>query len=594
MTSVRSLAVAAAAVVAMMGCTSIQNINDTMKRGEDTAAEASQITAEMQRQRPTQRRDTVVFSDEPIVSLKPLRVAPKKAAADGLNCNVTFAPAVPVDILEFGQTITKLCGIPVRVTPDALAAVSGQFAFSAGNPNAAAGGQVGSPIAAPTVGQPLPPLPAMPGATGSPGALAGRMPGASLAATANLISNIKWSDKPAEGLLDVVTSRLGLSWRREAGAVSIFYLDTKTFSVYAIPSQTDMTSVVQSGTTAAAGVQGASGGPGGTSSGGGISGTSGSTQSTSVTNKSSITADIVANISSMLTPNVGRMTRPVNGGGAGGGGFSTGTITVTDTPEVLARIENYLQGENKNITKQVLLNVKVLSVTLSDKESLGIDWTLVYKSLNGNYGFALKNLFQADSAAVNGAVSILDTATGRAGQFAGSSLIVQALSQQGRVSTITSPSVTTLNLQPVPVQVARQTSYLASVQTTNTAQVGSTTALTPGTVTTGFNMNLLPYVMPDNNLLLQYSINLSALQRLRSVTSGGSTIEIPEVDNRIFSQKVRLKSGETLVLSGFEQSIDNGNKQGVGNPNNILLGGGMGTDNRRDVIVVLITPVVMD
>lgn len=146
----------------------------------------------------------------------------------------------------------------------------------------------------------------------------------------------------------------------------------------------------------------------------------------------------------------------------------------------------------------------------------------------------------------------------------------------------------------MPVQVARQTSYLASVQTTNTAQVGSTTALTPGTVTTGFNMNLLPYVMPDNNLLLQYSINLSALQRLRSVTSGGSTIEIPEVDNRIFSQKVRLKSGETLVLSGFEQSIDNGNKQGVGNPNNILLGGGMGTDNRRDVIVVLITPVVMD
>ncbi|MCM3609251.1 PilN family type IVB pilus formation outer membrane protein [Cupriavidus pauculus] len=593
MNSIRFL-VASAAAVAMVGCTSIQNINDTMKRGEDTAAEASQITAEMQRQRPVQRRDTVVFSDEPIVSLKPLRMAPRKSAAEGLNCTVSFAPAMPVDILEFGQTITKLCGIPVRVTPDALAAVSGQFAFSTGNQNAVAGGQVGPAIAAPTVGQPLPPLPAMPGATGSPGALAGRMPGASLAATANLISNIKWNDKPVEGLLDVVTSRLGLSWRREAGAVSIFYLDTKTFSVYAIPSQTDMTSVVQSGTTAAAGVQGASGGPGGgASSGGGISGTSGSTQSTSVTNKSSITADIVANISSMLTPNVGRMTRPVNSG-AGGGGFSTGTITVTDTPEVLARIENYLQGENKNITKQVLLNVKVLSVTLSDKESLGIDWTLVYKSLNGNYGFALKNLFQADSAAVNGAVSILDTATGRAGQFAGSSLIVQALSQQGRVSTITSPSVTTLNLQPVPVQVARQTSYLASVQTTNTAQVGSTTALTPGTVTTGFNMNLLPYVMPDNNLLLQYSINLSALQRLRSVTSGGSTIEIPEVDNRIFSQKVRLKSGETLVLSGFEQSIDNGNKQGVGNPNNILLGGGMGTDNRRDVIVVLITPVVMD
>ncbi|KAG0189380.1 hypothetical protein DFQ28_003506 [Apophysomyces sp. BC1034] len=567
---------------------SIQNINDTMKRGEDTAAQAAEIAADMQRQRAAQQRETVVFSEEPIVSLKPLRVARPKGPADTLNCNITFAPAMPMDILEFGQTITKLCGISVRVTPDALAAVNGQFAFSmSGNQ----GATPTSAAAVPAVGQQLPPLPALPGATGAMGA---RASGVSLAAAANLISNIKWNDKPVDDLLDVVTSRLGLSWRKEGGAVSVFYLDTKTFSVFAIPSQTDMNSVVQSGTMAAAGVQGASGGPGGTGGGGGISGTSGSTQTTSVTNKSSITADIVANISSMLTPNVGRMTRPASGGAAASGGFSTGTITVTDTPEVLARIETYLQGENKNITKQVLLNVKVLSVTLSDKDSLGIDWTLVYKSLNGNYEFGLKNLFQADSAAVNGAVSILDTATGRAGQFAGSSLIVQALSQQGRVSTITSPSVTTLNLQPVPVQVARQTSYLASVQTTNTAQVGSTTALTPGTVTTGFNMNLLPYVMPDNNLLLQYSINLSALQRLRSVTSGGSTIEIPEVDNRIFSQKVRLKSGETLVLSGFEQSIDNGNKQGVGNPNNILLGGGMGADNRRDVIVVLITPVVMD
>jgi len=172
--------------------------------------------------------------------------------------------------------------------------------------------------------------------------------------------------------------------------------------------------------------------------------------------------------------------------------------------------------------------------------------------------------------------------------------LIQALSQQGSVSTITSPSITTLNLQPAPVQVARQTSYLASVTTTATAQVGSSTSLTPGTVTTGFNMNLLPYVMNDRQVLLQYSINLSALQRIRQVKSGDNMIEIPEVDNRIFSQKVRLKSGETLVLSGFEQSIDTGNTSGVGSAWNPLLGGGMNSERRRDVIVILINPLVLD
>lgn len=573
----RSVAVALTAV-SVVGCGSVQNINDTMKRGEANASTASDLLTGMQGQRQGQQRETVVFSDQPIVALKPLPVVKSKGPGESLNCPITFAPQVPVDILEFGQTVTKLCGIPVRVTPDALAAVNGQIGNGSG---ATATAPAGSAL--PSVGQALPPLPAIPNASGVPSS-ASRLP-LTGGSSAGLISNIKWDGKPLEGLLNVVTSRLGLSWKRTDGVISIFYLDTRAFNVYAIPSTIDMTSVVQSGTTSATGVSGSNG------AAGGIAGNSGSTQTTSVSNKSSITDDIAKNIGAMLTPGVGRMTQPSKDGSLGS---STGTILVTDTPEVLSRIESYLNGENKNITKQVLLNVKVLSVTLTDKDNLGIDWSLVYKSLSGKYGINLKNTFQADPSSVSGSVSILDTATGGAAAYAGSSLLINALSQQGRVSTVTSPSVTTLNLQPVPVQVARQTSYLASVQTTSTAQVGSTTSLTPGTVTTGFNMNLLPYVMPDNNLLLQYSINLSALQRIRQVTSGGNTIEIPEVDNRIFSQKVRLKSGETLVLSGFEQSIDSGNKQGVGNPNNILLGGGLGSDNRRDVIVVLITPIVMD
>lgn len=586
---------AAAIMLLVAGCGSIQNVNDTMQRGDDTASQGRQLAEAMRQQKAAAPRPAVVFSDEQLVDLRPMPIAKQRRSADSLSCNgmstVTYAPATSIDILEFGQQITKLCGFSVRVTADALAAVSGQINTT--GMGGAAGSNNQAQIPAP--GQPLPNLPGLPGnaqGAGARGISAQGFGGMSSGYANGLINNLRWDNKPVEGLFDVVTSRLGLSWKKVDGVVTIFYLDTRTFHIYAVPGGADTTSVVQSGTTTAAGVSGGiSGQTGG--AGGGVSGSSGSTQTTTVTNKTAITDDIIANIKSMLTPNVGRISEPPKSAANSGGGFSTGAVTITDTPEVLDRIAIYLKSENDNITKQVLLNVKVLSVTLTDKDSLGIDWTLVYKSVSG-YGLGLKNQFTGDTNAVSGTVSILDNATGGAGRFAGSSLIVQALAQQGRVSTVTSPSVTTLNLQPVPVQVARQTSYLASVQTTSTAQVGSTTSLTPGTVTTGFNMNLLPVVMPDNNLLLQYSINLSALQRLRQVSSGGNTIEIPEVDNRIFSQKVRLKSGETLVLSGFEQSIDNGNRQGIGRADFWLLGGGVGTDNRRDVIVVLITPVIQD
>src|SRR3546814_12956968 len=99
-------------------------------------------------------------------------------------------------------------------------------------------------------------------------------------------------------------------------------------------------------------------------------------------------------------------------------------------------------------------------------------------------------------------------------------------------------------------------------------------------------MTLLPYLMDGPDMLLQYSINLSALTRLRQVESGGQMIEIPEVANRIFSQRVRLRSGETLILSGFEQTIDDAGKEGVGDSGFWLLGGKGTPAKSRDGICI--------
>lgn len=76
----------------------------------------------------------------------------------------------------------------------------------------------------------------------------------------------------------------------------------------------------------------------------------------------------------------------------------------------------------------MLLNVNVLSVALTDKDQLGIDWNLVYKSLNNKWGIGLKNTMPGiDQSAISGSVSILDTANSA---WAGSKAMVQALAQQ--------------------------------------------------------------------------------------------------------------------------------------------------------------------
>lgn len=567
------LAAMAAAILA--GCATFDQVDRTARRVDDSQKAASEIAQTMRDTKQAPSRDTVVYAKDNWVATRPIEIR-KQNIPDALRCEIAInAEKAPIDILEFSQVITKWCRIPARVTPDALQAIQSQGRIAMGNTAAVPGPAGQMAQTAPVPGMQLPPLPALPSSMGQP-QMAGMSPYNSVIGGRAGLIDFKYQGE-LKPVLDMATQRLGISWKYVDGAISFYYVDTRIFNFATMALSTDFSSVVQSGMTMSSGTSGGS-------STSGVSGSSGSQQSATVAMKTSKWDDVNKAITSMLTPGVGRLSVSP----------SSGTITVTDTNEVLGRVERFLDGENKSLTKQVLFNVKVLSVSLRDTDGLGIDWSLVYKSLSGNYGFLLKNVTQAPTDAISATANVLTTATGDAARFAGTTAVINALAQQGRVSTLRSPSVTTLNMHSVPIQIGSQVSYVASAQTTSTPQVGSTTSLTPGTVTTGFNMILLPYVLPDNMMLIQSSINISALNRIRSVTSAGTTIEVPEVNNQIFSQTARLRPGETLILSGFEQMSEQADKTGVGTPNNILLGGSVRSNNVRDVIVVLITPIIQE
>jgi len=338
-------------------------------------------------------------------------------------------------------------------------------------------------------------------------------------------------------------------------------------------------STVKSGLLTATG-SGSSGGGGGSSSTG-ASGESGSNQSTTVSIKTSLIGDIEKNVKAMLSQQPqGRMFLS----------RSTGTLTVSDRPEVLSNVSKYLNSINRSITRQVLFNVKVFEVTLSDKDQTGLDWTAVYTNLSNNWGFSLKNATTGIGAnAVSGSLSILDTSKS---PWAGSNLIIKALSEQGRISNVRSPSVTTLNLQPAPIQIGNVQSYIASSSTTTTASVGSSTSLTPATITSGFNMMLLPRIIDQDNLLLMITLSMSSKPTFTPFTSNGSSVQTADYDTKNLSPKVKLRSGQTLVLTGFEENSENATKSGVGDPGFFGLGGSRIRSTDRNVLVVLITPVV--
>ncbi|AYZ62908.1 PilN family type IVB pilus formation outer membrane protein [Burkholderia multivorans] len=483
---------------------------------------------------------------------------------------------------EFAEQVTRLTQVPTQV------AASAQQAAARSQNGGADGAARSAPAFLDASGaRSVPPLPpGMPaGASSGGGKAGGGGAGSDGGGTSFAPVRIVYAGGTLRGLLDAACARFGVFWKYEQGTIRFFFTDTRTFQVNAIPGDSSLNASVVSGATSdgtSGGSQSGGAGGGGNGANSGSTGlTANNTANTAVNSQLSVFNGLQSAIQSMLSRYGSSVSSP-----------ATGSISVTDTPDVLERVAAFMTQQNRSLSRQVLLNVTVLSVSLKAGDAYGIDWSLVYKTMSASFG--ITNPF-TPAALTTTPADLSATVLSPTSRFNGTKLLIRALSEQGTVRRKTSASVTTLNNQPVPVQVATQTGYLASVSTTNTANVGSSTALTPGTVTTGFNMTLLPHVLDDGTVMLQFSTNISALLQLKNVTSSeakdSTRIQTPDVDMRNFLQRVAMKSGETLVISGYEGTNDSLDEQGVGTPKMIALGGGYEAQRQREVIVILITPV---
>lgn len=552
--------------LALLSSCAVQRVNESFDRAEFQGRTAGQYTKFLQNQQPQQKRDTVVFSNKPWVSTEPL--VTKRGLPFSLDRDIAYRPAGPVSITDVAQLITKETGLQVIVAPDAL------------NPGILSAKSAGS--TARGAAQAVPDPDSLAGLL--PNGMAGAMPGSASSfdlglSSGGLISGLNYNGKTS-GLLNQATSRLGLSWHfdPELQGVRITYFDTRTFDVWTFGDELEIESTVKSGLLTSTG----NGDSGSSTSSGGATGESGSNQSTKSTYKTSLMSDIESNVKAMLSmqpPGRLYLSR------------STGTLTVSDRPEVLNRISSYLKDTNRSITRQVLFNVKVYEVNFSDSDQTAVNWSAVYKSISGKWGFGLSNTVAGiSSEAISASGSILDTSSS---PWAGSKAVVQALSEQGRVSEVRSPSVTTLNLQPAPIQIGNVQSYVASSSTTTTASVGSSTALTPATITSGFNMMLLPKLLDKENMLLMITLSISSKPIFKDFESNDSKVQTTDYDTKNVAPKVRLRSGETLILTGFDENGDDARKSGVGSPSFFGLGGGRTRSTSHSALVVLVTPIVL-
>lgn len=481
-----------------------------------------------------------------------------EAASPELTRFVRLERSWGMTLEQVAEFITTDTGIPVIVMPDAAEASGAVRRAAPQLPPADMGAAMGLP---------MPPLPNMPaGLPAAPSAPA-PAPTSAVAAPQGAGQGMVLSySGDLRGLLNQVASRSNTSWRHRAGRIEFFHTDTRVFEIEVLPGAMTMQGSITNQS------QGGSQGQGGATQGGSTQ-MQGGTQTSSNLELDQLKAVETA-IKDMLTAK-GKVT--VTPG--------MGQVVVTDTPATLSRVEGYIEGVNAIAKRQVVMDVQVYSVENRESNGYAVSWALSGKWADGSVGVTRVG-------GIDNATSIAGAILTANSPFAGTKLFLDALASQGKVKQITSVSAVTLSGRPVPVQVAEEISYQASSQVSLVPNVGQQITRTQAKATVGFSMALLPMLTAQKDVLLQVQMSLSSLRELRRLgtVEDGSYSEMPLTDSQQTMQSVRLQSGQTLILTGFEQESLRSDASGVGTPGFKLLGGSKKGEQKNTTLVILITP----
>ena len=386
---------------------------------------------------------------------------------------------------------------------------------------------------------------------------------------------VRYSGK-LSGLLNYLAGRYGVYWQYRDKVISFFANETRIFTIYALPTETSLSASMQ-----------------GSSIGGNGGGGNGS-------------SSLSTSASLGLWENIEEGVKQVAGDNAELS-FSrvTGTISVTASPYVIQKVAKYVASWNERLSRQIAITVRVLGVTLENKDQYGLNWNAMFT------GKSLGALLT--TAGSKGATALTMTLLKEDSKFSGTQAFIQALSSQNKTRTITSASVTTMNNKVAPVYNTTSKNYIKEMNVTTTTSSGDTTTETDmdvDTATYGFVLNVLPRILDHGRILLMFSMNISTvdLSDKQSITGGSSSsddddddeqettkteVTLPKMHTRSFMQEVAMHSGTTLILSGFEQIIDETTTSGIGKPKMGLLGGAADNSNSREVLVVLLTPEIL-
>lgn len=287
---------------------------------------------------------------------------------------------------------------------------------------------------------------------------------------------------------------------------------------------------------------------------------------------------------------------------------SSGVILVRAMPAELREVEKFLKATQGVIERQVMLEAKIMEVSLSDAYQAGVNWAAFRTGANSKLAIGTEADTSMGAAAAAGtfAAGLGKGIYGLAFQSANFAALLGFLETQGNVHVLSSPRIATLNNQKAVLKVGSDEFFVTNVATTTTTGTGATT--TSPTVTlqsffSGIALDVTPQIDASDQIILHVHPSISTVtQKDRIIDLGtgtGGKLTLPLAASAINESDaiVRVRDGQIVAIGGLMRQRQSGDTSGLPgttqNDAGLVLGGQRGRSLAKSELVILIKPTVI-
>ena len=262
-----------------------------------------------------------------------------------------------------------------------------------------------------------------------------------------------------------------------------------------------------------------------------------------------------------------------------------GVVVVKATPAELRQVENYLKAVQLSIERQVMLEAKIVEVSLSKDSQTGINWAGFGKLGNGLA--TIGSAAPGTRLGVTGALSSsdgnslapgLDLAAGAVGrgfyglafQAANFAALLNFLQTQGEVQVLSSPRIATLNNQKAVLKVGSDELYVTGVSTSTTSNGNnsvSSPTLTLQPFFSGISLDVTPQIDDAGNVMLHVHPTISTVSEKNKIIDLGSlgAFRLPLAASTVNETDsiVRVRDGQIVAIGGLMKTEVHDERSGM-------------------------------